>query len=476
MRINYKSILISAGIIIIAILLRVLFLNKDSLWLDEGYSCIVALLPFHKMLSMSLSDTNMLVHPVILHFWLKLMGGIPESGRILSAIIGILTVPAAIVLYRKLFGKSWIVPAILIACSPYLIYFSQEIRCYALFLLLGLLSNITFLNAFNTGKRRHFLSYITVSVLMIFTHIYGVFVPFAHFLFVVLYHKESAISIKKSLFLFGIPYSSLLLYLPFLLSKQTELALRQKQGVTNLLLVFADFSGGIPVAILIFISICVVSIMLRRQILRICRERQIAFLLLLILSNTLIPFLISLTILPVFADRYTVNASIPFLFLVFAIVMRLKNKILQNIIITIIVTATLSMTIVRTQVPTREPWREVGEELKKELNASGTTGLIVGDEWCYDYALKLYFTYNQKLLKVAQEKYTSSYPDTSTDFKTLCQSNNEIFMIAAHFPGAPDLKNVIEKSFKQVESKDYFYFDRYFRKNYEIQLFHFKRE
>jgi hypothetical protein len=133
------------------------------------------------------------------------------------------------------------------------------------------------------------------------------------------------------------------------------------------------------------------------------------------------------------------------------------------------------MTIVRTQVPTREPWSKVGEYLKKEVNVSGT-GLIVGDEWCYDYALKLYFAHSKKLLKVAQEKYTPLYPDTSTDFKTLCQSNNEIFMIAAHFPGVSDLKNVIEKSFKLVESKDYFYFDRYFRKVHEIQLLHFKRE
>jgi mannosyltransferase len=61
--------------------------------------------------------------------------------RLLSALFGVLTIPMVYVVGHQLFNKeAGLVGALILALSPFNVYYSQETRMYSLMVLLALLS------------------------------------------------------------------------------------------------------------------------------------------------------------------------------------------------------------------------------------------------------------------------------------------------------------------------------------------------
>ena len=77
---------------------------------------------------------------VLLHWWLEL-AGTPEAARWLSVVIGLLAIPVIYQLGRLMGGRTvGELSALLLAISPIHIWYSQEARAYALFILLALVA------------------------------------------------------------------------------------------------------------------------------------------------------------------------------------------------------------------------------------------------------------------------------------------------------------------------------------------------
>lgn len=114
------------------------FLPSRPLWLDEALSVRIASLPFAELTEALRHDGSPPFYYLLLNVWLRLAGDSPVGARSLSAVLGLLTIPAAWAFAREVSGSrqvAW-VAALLLATSPFAIRYGSEARMYALVQLL----------------------------------------------------------------------------------------------------------------------------------------------------------------------------------------------------------------------------------------------------------------------------------------------------------------------------------------------------
>ena len=135
------------GLVLLALALRLWRLADPSLWWDEGVSVYLAHagLPALTVTKDFSVDLHAPGYHLLLGFWSLILGPSVFSGRLLSVFCGVLTVPLTFSLVRGLTAKvgeggteAAILAALLAAASPIDLYYSQEIRMYALLPVVGL--------------------------------------------------------------------------------------------------------------------------------------------------------------------------------------------------------------------------------------------------------------------------------------------------------------------------------------------------
>ena len=126
----------------VAALLRFLTLGTQSYWYDEAITVELVQRPFHAMLgAVPTSESTPPLYYVLAWIWSRMLGTGETGLRSLSAVLGTLTVPATYAGAQALVSRrSALFAAALVAVSPFLVWYSQEARAYALLVLLGALS------------------------------------------------------------------------------------------------------------------------------------------------------------------------------------------------------------------------------------------------------------------------------------------------------------------------------------------------
>ena len=150
-----------------------------------------------------ITETAEDIHPplyyALLRLWQGAVGTGPEAARLLSACIGIATV---LVVFQV--GQRWggarlgLLAGLLLALNPFHVYYSQEVRMYALVALLGLLSaHLTLLwldrqsrQTETPPSRGLMVAYLAVTLAALYAHYYAVFIPLAETLFVLLWYRR----------------------------------------------------------------------------------------------------------------------------------------------------------------------------------------------------------------------------------------------------------------------------------------------
>ena len=112
--------------------LRVLFIGTKGMWLDETFSVWVANQSVPDMLQWIVKiDPHPPLYYLLLHYWIAYNGDTPYYARLLSALFGTATIPIIYLIGRRLSGATaGLVAAVLLAFSPFNIYFAQEARMY----------------------------------------------------------------------------------------------------------------------------------------------------------------------------------------------------------------------------------------------------------------------------------------------------------------------------------------------------------
>ena len=120
-------------LVVLAFLLRLHRIARQSLWGDETISVFRAYGPIPQITEATLHEGTLPpLYYYVLHYWIRLVGDGEFAIRFLSLIFGVLAVPLVYALVRRAFdGRVGVIAALLAACSPFWIYYSQETRTYA---------------------------------------------------------------------------------------------------------------------------------------------------------------------------------------------------------------------------------------------------------------------------------------------------------------------------------------------------------
>ncbi|MFQ1001447.1 glycosyltransferase family 39 protein [Modestobacter sp. SSW1-42] len=117
------------------------FVAPEALWLDEAQSVAIARSDLDGLFTGLRQDGSPPLYYLLLHGWIGLFGESAGSVRALSGLFGVLALPLAWVLGRRLGGpRVALAFTLLLASSPFAIRYSSETRMYSLLVLLALLA------------------------------------------------------------------------------------------------------------------------------------------------------------------------------------------------------------------------------------------------------------------------------------------------------------------------------------------------
>ena len=148
------------------------------MWLDEALTVNIARAPLHLIPHLLRDDGAPPLYYVLLHFWMKVFGTSDLGARSLSGVIGVITLPVAWVAGYRVGSQSWLeavgtdpgtaltgvateaperaareragrlvawTTTLLVATSPFAVYYDTEARMYSLVILLTTLGVLAFI-------------------------------------------------------------------------------------------------------------------------------------------------------------------------------------------------------------------------------------------------------------------------------------------------------------------------------------------
>jgi len=200
-------------IISTGIFLRIYNLGRQSIWLDEARAFFRANKSVHELWSNQIKESNPPLYDILLHYFLRFINKKDEFHiRFFSAIMGILLIPLSFIAGRSLFGQRvGLFSSLLVAISPYHIYYSQDTKMYTFLSFLSLASFFIYYLALERDKVMYWCSYALITILLIYCHNYGFLLFLTQIIIFVIFYKKYPENLAKFLlinqiiFIFSIP-------------------------------------------------------------------------------------------------------------------------------------------------------------------------------------------------------------------------------------------------------------------------------
>lgn len=164
---------IMLGLMVVALALRLI--SSRSLWLDEATSVAQARMSFGGMLeALQASDVHPPLHDALLWLIVHAIGDSELIVRFPSLVAGVALVPAAFLAGRELWDRrAGLVAAALTTVAPFAVWYAQEARMYALFLLFATLALYGQARATRRGDRTGWIVYVVATGLLVWTHYFA---------------------------------------------------------------------------------------------------------------------------------------------------------------------------------------------------------------------------------------------------------------------------------------------------------------
>jgi mannosyltransferase len=350
------------AIILVGAFLRVYQLGAQSIWFDESSSVYLAKLSFTQFAqALPTQERSPPLYFLILHYWVILFGTSEFAVRLLSALFGVLALPMIYVLGRQLFNEEvGLVAALILALSSFNIEYSQEARMYSLMVLLALLSMYFFTRLLQKNTFAISVGYVVSTTLLLYTHIYGVFVVIAqnvYLLTLLFLSREHAfrlrhwITLQALLVAFFAPWISVLI-------SQIRLTGLAPPPSGTVIHTFVIYSGTVFLLAL-FIGLSLLSLFAYQKLrgvmdwrtplkalesyvweVRIANVEPVYFLVVWLFALNIIPFIISRFSEPIYAyavERYAIAGSVALYLLVARGIRTINHRYTKFAVIGIIV-------------------------------------------------------------------------------------------------------------------------------------------
>ena len=164
-----------AAIVAAAAGLRFAGLGGQSFWLDEAFTRLLVEKDLGGMLGgIPDSESTPPLYYVLAWAWAQVFGTGEAGLRSLSALLGTATVPVAYLAGRQLVSRAaGLVLATLVAVNPFMVWYSQEARSYALVILVTAASLHLAARAAERGERRWLAAWAAAGAAAIATHYFA---------------------------------------------------------------------------------------------------------------------------------------------------------------------------------------------------------------------------------------------------------------------------------------------------------------
>ena len=163
------------GVLLLATALRLYGIARESLWLDEATSLTLARMTLPEIAAWTALDLHPPLYYALLRVWIAL-GESETVVRGLSALASVLTVLVIYRLGRELFDRpTGLLAALLLALSPFAIWYAQEARMYAWLALLVTTALWLTLVALRGGHWSAWVGYVLAGAAALYTHYYAFF-------------------------------------------------------------------------------------------------------------------------------------------------------------------------------------------------------------------------------------------------------------------------------------------------------------
>lgn len=191
-------------IIILAAIIRLVALFSFGTYtFDDLFSVHFAGMDLKAMFSFLKNEVHPPIFYLLLHFWLKIFGSNEITARLLSLIFSLGIIPLLFYLTKKITNKfTAYLTIIIFALSYFQIFAAIQVRMYSLLTFLGLTSLVLFWLIFVENKKNLGFLYILTNILMMFTHLGGIFGLITQWLwFLILVWKKQIDKVKIKKFI-----------------------------------------------------------------------------------------------------------------------------------------------------------------------------------------------------------------------------------------------------------------------------------
>ena len=198
--------LLLAGIALLAFVLRVWRLDYQSLWRDEVDAVLFASRSLPDALAMfTRVGENGPLYFLGLNVWIDLAGQSELAIRFPSACCGVLAVLTTYHLGRVLLSRPIaLIGALLLAVSPYHIWYGQEAKMYALISFLAPLSLLIVIRAVRSEHRRLWLLWAALMAAFLYVHLFAVMMLLVAVIWTPLLHSFRRPRLSPALVVAGI--------------------------------------------------------------------------------------------------------------------------------------------------------------------------------------------------------------------------------------------------------------------------------
>ncbi|MFP4424018.1 MAG: glycosyltransferase family 39 protein [Candidatus Woesearchaeota archaeon] len=429
---RYKIILI----ILIALLLRAYHLDTESIWSDEGYSINEAQYSIPEIIDHLKYDMNPPLYTFALKLWGFFFGYSEIAARSLSVLFSLITVYLVYCIGKQVYSKeAGIYASIIVSLATFHIQYAQETRSYALF---AMLAAASFLFYFKEPNLKNNLLYIITTTLLLYTHIYSIFLIIAQNI-PIKFRKKWIISQVTLLILF-LPYLSILIY-------QATRTLGTNTWITaptlNDILHLFHLHGGTDFLIILLVALSALAF-------RDPRKEEWT-----LLSWWLIPIMIPLVfsymIDPFLYPRYTLPATLGLYLLAARGLTRLRQPLK---IVTLLVIIIISGQAINNfyAAPYKENWRDAtayidsiaGPEDRVLFYPGWTKNLV------YDY-------YSDKNIKTYMVTYKTRELNESDieRISPMIGEYDKFILVLAHNMDSKELREKIEEEYDNLQKKEF---------------------
>lgn len=186
------------AVVLIGLALRIPYLATRSFWFDEAFSWRLSRFPLSEIPARAGEDNHPPLYFLLLKGWTIAFGSAPAALRLLSVLLGCLTILGIYCFVVEAFPSREphrarqrgmaLFAAALVAVSVFQIRWAWEVRMYALGTALAAFSSWALLRALHRPGRLHpWLLYAAFALLFAYTHYYALFTLAAQAVFVLGY-------------------------------------------------------------------------------------------------------------------------------------------------------------------------------------------------------------------------------------------------------------------------------------------------